>query len=81
MRALRKRLERLEKLRPYRSELFDYWCRYGEAYQIALVKGGDKKAAIDELNEHLSPYWSYQVVAYCEWALTSYQAKKGDCDG
>ena len=72
MSTLRRRIDALERAKPERWEVFEYWCRYGDGYHRALVRGGDKQAALDELKQHLSPYWVEQVVAFCEAAVAEH---------
>ena len=69
MSTLRRRIDALERNKPERWEVFEYWCRYGDGYHRALVRGGDKQAALGELKQRLSPYWVEQVVWFCEAAV------------
>lgn len=77
MSTLRRRIDALECAKPQRSELFEYWCRYGDGYHRALVRGGDKQAALNQLKQHLSPYWVEQVVAFCEATVEEHARNSG----
>jgi hypothetical protein len=77
MSTLRRRIDALERAQPERWEVFEYWCQYGDAYHRALVRGGDKQAALDELKQQLSPYWVEQVVWFCEAAVEDHARNCG----
>ena len=83
MSTLRRRIDTLERGKPERCEVFEYWCRYGDEYHRALVRGGDKQAALEEMKQHLSPYWVEQVVLFCEAAVEEHArnatARRGRC--
>ena len=81
MNHLRRRIEALERKTPPRSQAFEDWCRYGDAYHRAAVRGGDLDGALAELNRHLPPCRVELLVTFIEEAIADYEVRAGELHG
>jgi len=75
---LRCRIEALERKTPPRSQVFEDWCRYGDAYHQAAVRGGDLDGALAELKRQLPPCRVDLLIAFIEEAIADYEFRKGE---
>ena len=81
MNDLRHRIEALERKTPPRSQVFEDWCRYGDAYQRAAVRGGDLDGALAELKRQLPPCRVERLIALIEEAIADYEFRVGEIHG